>query len=118
MFKHGSERVGPNKFQFTNPKLQINHKFQIQNLKQRPDFSPAAGQKSGQFNRERNFEKANNEYRIRLRRIEVRYSIDLYLSKMVRAKRFHISSFDISCSIFVIQYQPNHRQKTAGLIEK
>ncbi len=32
--------------------------------------------------------------------IEVRYSIDLKLSKIVRAKRFHTSSFDISCSIF------------------
>jgi len=29
------------------------------------DTSGAAGLKSGQFNRERNFEKANNEYRTR-----------------------------------------------------
>jgi hypothetical protein len=61
---------------------------------------------------------ADCKHRIRLRRIEVRYSIDLYLSKIVRAKRFHISSFDISCSIFDIQNQPSRRQKTAGLIEK
>ncbi|CAB1076814.1 hypothetical protein D1AOALGA4SA_4611 [Olavius algarvensis Delta 1 endosymbiont] len=32
--------------------------------------------------------------------VEVRYSIDLNLSKIVRAKRFHTSSLDISCSIF------------------
>jgi hypothetical protein len=31
-------------------------------------FSTAAGLKSGQFNRMRKFEKANNEYRILLRR--------------------------------------------------
>ena len=31
-------------------------------------FSAAAGLKSGQSNRERNFEKANNEYRIHQRR--------------------------------------------------
>ncbi|CAB1078870.1 hypothetical protein D1AOALGA4SA_6592 [Olavius algarvensis Delta 1 endosymbiont] len=31
---------------------------------------------------------------------EVRNSIDLILAKIVRAKRFHTSSFDISCSIF------------------
>ncbi|CAB1077067.1 hypothetical protein D1AOALGA4SA_4863 [Olavius algarvensis Delta 1 endosymbiont] len=32
--------------------------------------------------------------------VEVRYSVDLNLAKIVRAKRFHTSSFDISCSIF------------------
>jgi len=32
--------------------------------------------------------------------VEVRYSTDLNLAKIVRAKRFHTSSFDISCSIF------------------
>ncbi|CAB1081845.1 hypothetical protein D1AOALGA4SA_9486 [Olavius algarvensis Delta 1 endosymbiont] len=32
--------------------------------------------------------------------VEVRYSIDLNLAKKVKAKRFHTSSFDISCSIF------------------
>ncbi|CAB1084460.1 hypothetical protein D1AOALGA4SA_11980 [Olavius algarvensis Delta 1 endosymbiont] len=31
---------------------------------------------------------------------EVRYSIDLFYSEIVKAKRFHTSSFDISCSIF------------------
>jgi hypothetical protein len=32
--------------------------------------------------------------------VEVRYSIDLYLSEIARAQRFHTSSFEISCSIF------------------
>ncbi|CAB1082690.1 hypothetical protein D1AOALGA4SA_10294 [Olavius algarvensis Delta 1 endosymbiont] len=32
--------------------------------------------------------------------VEVRYSFDLYYSEIVRAKRFHTSSFEISCSIF------------------
>ncbi|CAB1080669.1 hypothetical protein D1AOALGA4SA_8348 [Olavius algarvensis Delta 1 endosymbiont] len=32
--------------------------------------------------------------------VEVRYSIDLNFSEIIRAKRFHTSSFDISCSIF------------------
>ncbi|CAB1078836.1 hypothetical protein D1AOALGA4SA_6559 [Olavius algarvensis Delta 1 endosymbiont] len=36
--------------------------------------------------------------------IEVRYSVDLNLAKIVRAKRFHTSSFDISCSIFDIRF--------------
>ncbi|CAB1085004.1 hypothetical protein D1AOALGA4SA_12501 [Olavius algarvensis Delta 1 endosymbiont] len=31
---------------------------------------------------------------------EVRHSIDLNFSKIVRGKRFHTSLFDISCSIF------------------
>ena len=32
--------------------------------------------------------------------VEVRHSIDLNLTEIVRAKRIHPSLFDISCSIF------------------
>ncbi|CAB1071224.1 hypothetical protein D1AOALGA4SA_1146 [Olavius algarvensis Delta 1 endosymbiont] len=36
--------------------------------------------------------------------IELRHSIDFYYSERARAQRFHTSSFDISCSIFVIRF--------------
>ncbi|CAB1076767.1 hypothetical protein D1AOALGA4SA_4564 [Olavius algarvensis Delta 1 endosymbiont] len=59
--------------------------------------------------------------------VEVRYSIHLKLFKIVRAKRFHTSSFDISCSIFCGSFLNFHivsqerlplAKKTASLIKK
>jgi hypothetical protein len=54
----GSQVQGSQVHRFTGSQV---HRFKVH----RSGFSPVAGLKSGQFIRERNFEKANNEYRTR-----------------------------------------------------
>ncbi|CAB1067946.1 hypothetical protein D1AOALGA4SA_183 [Olavius algarvensis Delta 1 endosymbiont] len=46
---------------------------------------------------------------------EVRYSIDLILTKIARAKRIHHSSFDIRHSTFQCSFIRGERMRVQGL---
>ncbi|CAB1079671.1 hypothetical protein D1AOALGA4SA_7379 [Olavius algarvensis Delta 1 endosymbiont] len=56
--------------------------------------------KSDRPDRKRNIKMRISNIEQVIVNVEVRYSIHLKLSGIVRAKRFHTSLFDISCSIF------------------
>jgi len=72
-------------------------------------MNAAAGLKSGQSNRERNFEKANIEYRIM--NVECRRDVFCLFKKILSAAKPH---FDI----LRFAVQPGRWLKTASLIRK
>ncbi|CAB1067718.1 hypothetical protein D1AOALGA4SA_117 [Olavius algarvensis Delta 1 endosymbiont] len=53
-----------------------------------------------QSDRKRIFKKRISNIEQGIMNVKVRYSIESNISKVVKAKRFHTSLFDISCSTF------------------